>query len=59
MKIAARTGPKPVNLSISVLEVPVEPLADLLVELSDRSVDDGDLPGELGDELRAHASVRR
>jgi hypothetical protein len=30
-----------------------ESLADLLVELSDRSVDDGDLLRELGDEPRA------
>jgi len=40
-----------VVLRIGVL---VESLADLLVELSDRSVDDGDLLRELGDELRAH-----
>lgn len=31
-----------------------EPLADMLVELRDRSVDDGDLLRDLGDELRAH-----
>ena len=32
----------------------VESLADLPVELRDRSVDDGDLLRELGDELRAN-----
>jgi len=58
--VAASTGPKPgiaeQDRGVGVL---VEPLAGLGIELRDLGVDDGDLLGQLGDELRAYCLGRQ